>query len=232
MRSVPRAATPTQLTRHDFGLEGAAYVRAYLSANVAMGGRLGRLLEGHDIEAGATWGFVPRDSPGRQRLHFEDSLFAPSGPAIEAGGGVFVPNFDPATAPQITAAFNSLLTRPRQTPRLLCVEDVFMRRSDFALAPDEWARTPFFCDEAVFEYAVGGSPLPPYIVRETVGRTSQPNVGIVTAIPRQVRALRVGDEINDKTLAGMAASAIAIIIGAWDGEAPMFWEPAQHRAVV
>lgn len=214
------------LIRHDFGPEGVAYVRSYLERNDRFGRRLGSLLAGRDIEAGTTWAFVPAASSPRWRVDFEHGgLFPHRGPPVQSEDGVLVPVFDPSLDPQITAGVAGLFSRPSASPRLLCVEQAYARRTDPWLAerPDE---DVFFYGDDVYAYATADAPIE-QATRLLGGATWQPNVGIVTVLPDGLQEMRKREPISPEALGDMAAAAIAIVVGAWDGEGLLFWEPEE-----
>lgn len=210
--------------RHDFGPEGSAYVLTYLRAS----GRLGPLLRQRDIESGATWALVPSASPPDQRADFaHGGLFPAPGPPIPAPQGVLAPKFDPSSDPQITSALSRLLSRSHATQRLLCVELAYARRTDPHVAACPSGQM-FVCGDDVYAYATAANPMAP-IARRLGGATWQPNVGIVTHLPHGLD-LPLG-VVDPEALEAMAGAATAIIVGAWDAEGLLFWEPRDATSI-
>jgi hypothetical protein len=202
------------------------YVRRYLGANARFGKRLGALLAERDIEAGTTWALVPSDSAPDRRAAFEASLFPPAGPAHKVERGFMVPNFIPSTNPQITSAVGALLNPSEGENFLLCMEDAFGRRSDFKLSPDQWPRQVFFCGEEVYDFALADTPLDE-AVRVLGGAEWRPDIGLVAPLPNNREAIHTGDDVSPAELSQMAESAVAVILGAWDDDSLLFWEPAK-----
>ena len=208
------------LVRHEFGGDGVAYLRSYLQSNGAFGKRLGPLLARRDLEAGKTWALVPDDSPPHQRTDFESGLFPDASPPMRVKQGYLVQKFDASAHPQVRQAVADLLSKPGPLPRLLCVEWAYARRT--APWPDQEI---FFCGDDVYGYQ-GADPAFEGVEWVPGGATWEPNVGMVTALPPGFEEIPHRQSITPETLEEMAAAAVAIIVGAWDGEAPLFWEPA------
>jgi hypothetical protein len=211
------------LVRHEFGAEGAAYVRSYLQANERFNKRLGRLLARRDIASGTTWGLVPSEAPPDRRSAFDDSLFPPSTPPIKVERGFMVANFVPAESPQIREAVRALLEKPGGTA-LLVIEHAFSFRSDFKLPPDQSAHQVFFCGDDVYEYALADSPLDEAI-RMLGGAIWRPEVGLVAALPDALDTIEHGQSLRPEQLEQMVERAAAVIFGAWDDDSLLFWEP-------
>ncbi len=214
-----------RLVRHEFGPEGAAYIRSYLESNHRFGKRLGRLLARRGPEAGTTWAFVPSDSSLHKRRAFEDGgLFPDPGEEVEFAGGVLRRVHDPAEEPQIVAWLSDLMVEDSRSNRVLCVDDAHLRRSDFRLLDSQ--RRVFFCGDDVYEYALAGDPLENPIRQARGAASWEPNVAMVSTLPTGVEeGFNSGQSIADEALEAMATAAVAVIVGAWDGEGLVFWEP-------
>lgn len=200
------------LVRRDFGPEGTTYVREYLDANHGFGKLLGRfLLASHDIDHGVAWAFSPARPPPERRAPLTD---------FETGG-VF-PKRDPAWAEQFNLWLNSARGKTA-APWLLCVEGALERPSDpFLDSYPDWPL--FFCGDSVYTYANADSPESD-VQRWLGGATWNPNVGIVTERSASLGPLTNRQLVSDAEIAELAARASAIVIGAWDDEGLMFWEP-------
>jgi hypothetical protein len=208
-----------QLIRHGFGSEGPVYVRSYLKANKAFGRRLGALLQHRDIESGTTWSLVPVDSSPQERVDFEEGLFPDAGPPAKVGDGYFVPKFRPDSNAQILTALSGLLARHDDRSYLVCVESALVQRRDSKSEGKE-----FYCGEDVYWYERPDAPVD-MIARLLGGATWQrPNIGMVTALPDPLTHLSEGELVSVELLEEMAASASALILGAWDAESFLFWE--------
>jgi hypothetical protein len=220
----PRASDALAVVRHEFGSEGSVYVRSYLEANASFGKRLGRLLTACPIEAGTTWAFVPADSAPERLVTFERSLFPPSGRAQRVEVGFMVPKFVPSANPAVKEALAGFLDTAGPASRLVCVEDSYRRRSDFRLPVDQWAHQVFFCGEDVYEFAGGEIPLEES-ARMLGGASWKPDVGLVTSLPEQLDTIEQGHEVTAEQLEEMAMAAVVVVIGAWDDDSFLFWEP-------
>lgn len=205
------------IVRHAFGPEGVAYLRVYLDRNEGFGKRLGHLLSVRDLESGTTSAFVPASSSPEAFGDFER-------------GGLFSRASDSASAD--TSAFQTWLgDRLRNLPpstRLVCVEDALSRSTDLASqAPGGDPR--FFCGDAVYRYA----RTPEDAIRIVKpGATWTPDIALVTTLPDGLRELRSGQRVNDEVVSAMADAAIAVVVGAWDAEGLLIWEPAAPTAEI
>jgi len=204
------------VVRHNFGPEGHAYVRSYLEANGAYGKLLGRLLlAAHQIDNGDVWAFVPAELPEERRTpltDFEDGYIYP----------------DPGRQSARQESNDGWLLEARnRVPGswLLCVEDAFGKPSDPFVA--KRSDPMFFCGDSVYWYETADE-VDARTRIELGGAVWEPTVGIVTVMPTSVRRLN-RQTLEDAALAELAASATAIVIGAWDGEGLIFWEP-RHGA--
>jgi len=223
---MTQAARPNAfLVRREFGQEGAAYVQSYLDSNAAFGKRLGRLLARRDIEAGSTWALVPADSPPQQIVDFEDGLFPNSGFPIMAHGGVLVPKFNPASSTQIQRAVADLMAQPGVSPRLVCAELIHARR-DTPLPDDN----VFYCGDDVYAYQTADAPVEA-AAHLPGGATWRPSVAMITSFPTGLEGISNGSSVGPEVLDEMATTAVAIMVGAWDDEAFLFWEPKPKRGL-
>jgi hypothetical protein len=196
-------------------------VRSYLESNQRFGKRLGRLLlERYEIELGRTWALVPANAAPDSLVNFESSVFPPAGPGEKVGVGYMVAVFDASSNAAMQAALDGLLAKPRARPSLLVVESALDRRTD---GWDQPERQVFFCGDDVYDYALAEDPQAE-VAWVPRGATWTPDVGIVTALPAALQSIEDRDSVSPAVLEEMAAAAVAIIVGAWDNEAPLFWE--------
>jgi hypothetical protein len=201
------------VARHDFGPEGRAYVRSYLEANAAHGKLLGALLlAAHQIDEGDVWAFVPAQLPQERQTpltDFEDGYIYP----------------DPESRSARQASNDGWLREVCKRAHgswLLCVEDAFGRPSDPFVAKRN--DPMFFCGDSVYWYETADEA-DARTRTELGGALWEPTVGIVTVIPPSGRGLN-RQTLKDPVLGELAASAAAIVIGAWDTEGLIFWEPS------
>ncbi|HEV3408110.1 MAG TPA: hypothetical protein VG079_05420 [Gaiellaceae bacterium] len=186
-------------------------MRSYLESNERFGKQLGRLLLAHhDLDRGTAWAFVPADSPLDRRTAFEE-------------GGL-----SPARAPSwqehVVGWLLDQLRQPSATRRVLLVEGALERRSDASL-PNRADHPIVFSGDAVYYYETAESS-PDDVERWLGGATWRPDVGIVTDAPRGAERFTERQELTLEELDEMAASASVIVVGAWDDEAFIFWEPS------
>ena len=196
----------TVLVRQDLGSEGTSYVTAYLQANTEFGKQLGRLLLAtHDIEAGTAWAFVPSPVPKARRAPLTD---------FETGG--LVSRREGTWSAQLQGWWKSL---GASKAGFVCVEGALERPSDPFL--ETFENPVFFCGESVFSYGPLDSDEPPPWFG---GATWNPNVAVVAAAPAKPPADR--DYIEQRELMRLAADAAAVVIGAWDDDGLVTWEPS------
>jgi hypothetical protein len=199
------------LIRHQFGSEGHAYLRSYLEANEAFGKRLGRLLlTHHDIDRGRMWAFVPADSLPEHRTDF-------------ARGGL-LREVDSSLDEVVGDWLLAELRRPSPAPRIVCVEGALERRTDGWLTKHPEYRV-FFCGEDPDTYETTESPLPD-LDRWCGGADWRPDLGIIAPLPAEIQQLTNRQSVPPDALEEMAAAASVIIVGAWDDEAFLFWQPS------
>ncbi len=82
----------------------------------------------------------------------------------------------------------------------------------------------FLCGDHVYWYATPGPHLAD-VVRSAWGAYWQPNVGVITDWPVSLEPPAPREEVSEEALSEMASAARAILIGAWDSEAMLIWEP-------
>lgn len=202
------------LVRHEFGEEGPAYLRAYFASNTRFGRRLGTLLSERDLERGTTWSLVPEDAPPARRKAFGQGGLYPK-PGYER------PRV--TSRPDIQAWLGAWLDDPAATTRyVLCSEDAMRQRTDPAQGTSD---TPcFFCGDDVYWY----SEKPEDVVRIPWPSAKwHPAVGMVTALPSGLSGLEHRRVITPPDLEAMAVGAVAVVVGAWDAEGWLIWEPAR-----
>jgi hypothetical protein len=196
-----------QLVRHIFGPEGAAYVRRYLEANrdypTPSGGCHigGRLLAHHAIDRGVVWSAIPDTASPEYIEHFES-------------GGVFH-----RSGLWKRDGLRPWLTRRLSDPgAVVAAEDVIGRKADvFTQRPDLCV---FFCGEGLYRFA------PPGAVEQALGMSNGdirwcPQIAIITT----ARELAPGRVVSPAWVDDAAAAATAIMVGAWDEEGVVCWEP-------
>ncbi len=199
------------LIRHEFGPEGAAYVRSYLESNESMGKRVGRLLLAHhDIDSGITWAFVPVDSPLDRRTAFEEGGLSPAS--------------TPSWEEHVAGWLLHQLRQQSPMARVLLVEGAYQRRTDGWLQkrPDDPA---VFCSDDVYRYETAETA-PGDVHRWLGGAAWRPDVGIITTLPQGTDRLINRQYLSLEELEEMAVNASSIVVGAWDDEAFFFWQPS------
>lgn len=194
------------LVRHDFELDGIAYVESYLAANGEFGKQLGPLLlASHDVHAGNVWAFVPTEPPAARQAPLS---------AFETGG--LRPKLDPVWQSCVRGWLEAKCGAERL---LLCAESALARPSDpFVQRLD---RPVFFSGESVIDYRE--LPSDEIVDELFAGATWNPDVAILTALPQSVPLDRA--TVSRAELARLAENAVAVAIGAWDDEGLLFWEP-------
>ncbi len=202
------------MIRHEFGREAAAYLRSYFDKSVGFGKRLGKLLPRHSIEAGTVSAFVPTDIASARLVDFEK-------------GGLFSSGVGRSAAePLVRGWLAGRLGIPSLTPRLLCTEDALMRRSDSVIERLS-GHDLFFCGDDVYWYATENS-LEDAVLQ--AGATWRPDITMVTSLPGGLDCIVNRQSIDSHTLAQMAEDAVGIMVGAWDNEGFLLWEPANALA--
>ncbi len=206
-----------RLVRHTYGPEGSGYIRSYLASNEAFGKRLGALLAPRDVAAGTTWAFVPAGSAPRQRLAFDD-------------GGLFPPETSGVQKAEMKSWLGARLADPALAPSVLCIEEAYTRRT--GIKSTDLPHLDFmFCGSDPYWYATDEKlrglssewiPL--------MGGLGSPDIGIVTTLPASLSGLVNRQSVPVTVLESMAASAVAVVVGAWDFEGIMVWEPADDTA--
>jgi hypothetical protein len=216
------------LVKHEFGRAATVYLRSYLDHNERWGKRLGKLLARRDLEAGTVWSFVPPESSPETLADLrEGALYANTPILVDEGGHRWQRKHDPWKDPEVIEWIEGLLAGPGSSARIVCSEDVYATRTDRWVT--EYPGTVFFCGDDVYAYAtpdgpVGGALDP---IADAAGdATGNPSVGMVTTLPPD---LEIGNRqsLSEQTLEKAAAAAIAVIVGAWDEEGLLFWEPAR-----
>lgn len=214
--------------RHELGAEALTYLRRYLDRNARHGKRLGRLLAQRDVNAGTAWAFLPHEPSPSMFVDFENGGHNTVDPQLDPSewSTLVDPMFDP-----IMEWLASVLRDQTGSTRMFCVEDRDFLRSEITedpppAAPPGAQRGPlFFCAEDVYEYALADDVededfMPP------LGALWQPDVGIVTELPFLSQPVPRGHSVSPEAIERMAANMVAIIVGAWDQEGFIVWEPA------
>ncbi len=96
-----------------------------------------------------------------------------------------------------------------------------MRRTDPALDTLPRGEQLFFCGDDVYWYAgpaKADDALQP-------GATWDPNIAMVAPLPRALESIANRQSVDPEALEDMAAAAVAVIVGAWDAEGLLIWEP-------
>jgi hypothetical protein len=184
------------LVRRDLGTEGGDYVRAYLVANRACGKMLGDLLLRRDIGSGSAWALVPSDV--ELKLPY----------AFEAGG--VSPRRDPTWAEAVRSWFRQL--QASTGVLAVIVEDGLAVSSDAFLS--DLKEPIVFCGDSLFWTGVDPASV--------TGASWNPDIGIAV-LQSEVPDPRT--TLDTSLIARFAARAPAILIGAWDSEAHIVWQP-------
>jgi len=198
------------LVRHELGPVGAAYLRDYFESSRRYGRRLGALLAARDLEAGTTWAFVPSDSAPQRVLDVRHG-------GLYSRPGYEKPRVSPR--PDVQRWLKAQLGGPGRS--ILCCEDAMRQRTDPAQGTSD---TPaFFCGDDVYWY----SEQPEDVVRiPWPCATWHPAIAMVTEMPRQAPPLEHRLCVPPEALQEMADGAAAVVVGAWDAEGWLIWEPA------
>ena len=221
------SAEEAVVERYELGLDAIAYLRSYLARNAEVGNLLGPLVSQRDLEAGSTWAFLPSATSERARANFEAGGLVPQGRRVpNPDGTVFVYlRTDLVDIPVIEWVAGQL-DSDASGKAVICVEDAITRRSHLTRAPSELALPTVLCDDHLYQYA--SSPSDPRlgaVVRGAQGALWQPHVGIITTWPAHLGPAQPGQDIDHATLAKIAELARAVIVGAWDCEGFLIWEP-------
>ncbi len=220
--------------RYEFGPGGVDYLRYYLACNALFGNLLGPLLAPRELEAGSTWAFLPSGSSTRAEENFKAGGLLPRGPSRRMpDGNVFV-YIDSDSVDQAVIEWVAVtLESGDPGTAVVCVEDVVWRRDQLMRPPSELALATFLCEDYVYNYESESRPaveaacsrrLAP-VVRSARGAYWRPNVGMITKRPESLETTPPGHEVSSRALEEMAGAASAIIVGAWDVEAFLIWEP-------
>lgn len=202
-----------RLIRHQYGPEGYAYVRSYLKSNEGFGGRLGTLLGRRNIEAGIVWALVPAGSALADRLDFEQGA-----PFLGQGS-------HGCPKAQLDEWVRSVLAARSVTP-VFCMEDALARRTDGGLERLLTQMEAFFCGERVYWFATAASSPTAALLRW--GATWDPNIAMVATLPADQKDIHHRGSISGELLERMAAAALFVIIGAWDADGFVVWEPPKE----
>ena len=201
------------VVRHEFGPEGAAYVRSYLEANGAFGKLLGPLLlAALQIDQGIVWASLPAELPGERT----------SPPTDFQTGGIYADREEASTARATDDAWLRETLDGQPDTWLLCVEDGLARPSDPYQARSE--EPVFYCADSVYLFWTAASPDRP-TSDVFGGATWNPSVAVITTMANGVASK---DVVAELTIAEFAARASAVVIGAWDGEGLIFWAPRRE----
>jgi hypothetical protein len=197
------------LVRQDLGPEGLEYFGSYLAMNGEFGKQLGPLLiANHDLQTASVWSFVP--------VPLAAARAAPL-TAFEAGG--LVPKRDPASRGLVR---EWLETKCDAGPLLLCAESALGGPTDPYVA--RLTQPVFFCGESVIDYRQ--LPSQEIVDELFAGAVWNPEVAILTDVPDVPDVPDDRSTITRAELAYLAEKAVAVVIGAWDDEGLIFWEPA------
>jgi hypothetical protein len=193
--------------RHEFGPEGHEYVRRYLESGADFGKRLGALLlEHHDVERGTVWAFARVDGAAEKLAEFET-------------GGVF-PKRDPHWNKQADAWLRERAADGARE-RVPLVEHPYAKPTDGWLQrnPDSPA---VFCGDDVYEYY---SAEDDELVGRLGGATWGPRVGVIAPVPERGPRSWNRQTLSTDVISYIAAQTVAVMIGAWDDEGWLVWEP-------
>jgi hypothetical protein len=196
------------LERQDLGEEGRSYLASYLEANGRCGKQFGPLLiERYDIENGDLWAYVPSPVPIGRRAPLTD---------FESGG--LYPRKDPEWPQRFGEWLRSL---GRASASHFAIEGAYERPSNpFLQTYDEPA---FFCGESVVFYSTLSDSTPTPKLHPG-GATWKPDISLVTRTPTTFPADR--ETVAPEALAQLVNGALTVVVGAWDHEGIIFWEPA------
>lgn len=162
------------------------------------------LLRAHEIDRGVAWAFVPNPLPPERvapLTNFEE------GPLYKhAAWREWVDTSLDATR----------AAAPRSW--LLCIEYGLAEPSDGFVAKND--DQLFFCRDSVYWYETAAHA-GAWARVELGGAVWNPTVGILTVTPAGAGSLD-RQTLEDSALAELAASATAIVIGAWDAEGLIF----------
>ena len=157
-------------------------MRSYLEANGAFGKLLGPLLlAARDIDRGVVWAFAPDELPTERLTPLTD---------FEHGYVYPDPGRKSARRDSNDAWIREACNRVRG-PWLLCVEHALAKPSDGWVARSDDA--VFFCNDSVYLYETPETPSAGASKR-LGGATWDPQVGIITEMPRSITNRQTFDE--------------------------------------
>lgn len=160
---------------------------------------------------------VPATSSPAHRLDFERGLpFFGEGP-------------DGSPKSSVEEWLRASVSAPSPTPRIFCMEDAVARRTDGAVERLLTEKKAFFCGDAVYWYGTADSP------QDSALRASarwDPNIAMVTTPVTGQKNIEHRDFVSPAMLERMAAAALAVIIGAWDADGFVVWEPPNAKTYV
>jgi hypothetical protein len=198
------------VVRHVFGAEGHAYVRTYLEANGKFGKLLGPLLlSAHQVDGGVAWAFLPEQIADKRRAPLTDFQ----------SGCLYPSRMDSDECTQSMLDWLRAAVNRVSPPWLVCTEDAYASPSGPYQARHQ--EPVFYCRDSVYDFQTAASPAPVHTDYFS-GATWCPAVSIVTTMQR---AIAVRETIDEDAVAALAAAATAIVIGAWDVEGCIVWEP-------
>jgi hypothetical protein len=194
-----------ELKRVNFGSVGHDYVERYLDSNRRFGKQLGRLLQDR-LGTGVVWGWVPTDVPGERVMRL-------------GGGGVF-----PGSVPEWESRMLGWLVEQLTEGQMFCCEGAMELPSDGFLASPSHPDLPvFFSGDSVFFYEEAGATQE-QVSRWLIGDVRLPDIAVVCAAPGGSPPAK-WETVDVSVVESIAESASVVVLGAWDGEGHVYWEP-------
>lgn len=216
------------LVRHEFGWEAVVYLRRYLEHNERWGKRLGKLLARRDLESGTVWSFVPPESSPETLADLrEGALYANTPILVDEEGHGWQRKHQPDSDPEVIEWVDGRLAALGPQPRLICSEDAYATRTEVGLVSEYPWDERFFCGDDVYAYATADGCIRHALAHAVGDASSDPSIGMVTTVPPELEIVN-RQSLDEQKLEEMADAAFAVIVGAWDKEGLLFWEPARR----
>ena len=191
--------------RHQFGPEGHAYVRRYLESGARFEKRLGALLlDHHDVDGGSVWAFVRADSPPEKLAAHETGRLFPKG--------------DPDWATQADRWLRESLSGD---DRVLLIEHPYAKPTDGWLRNNADRRV-LVCGDDLYEcYLAEDGELVGWLG----GATWEPYTGVIAPASPDLPGEGERRLVQPELISSLSEGALAVIVGAWDDEGWIVWEP-------
>jgi hypothetical protein len=213
------------MTRYrEFSLDAAAL--AYIRQCLELGHTLSRRLGDRDLAAGRVTTRLPAEADTSELMMFEWGRKLKPMPEIdrlvESGNGTTVRmSAVPNTNEDLSLLVQRFLRENRDN--VLIIENWLARRSDPELSRRK-SRVVTFEDEVYTVVCADDLQLVPRAIMESA--TPGVFIAALATIPLDLCGSRDNNLFSADALAACAAAAEVMIVGAYDGEAYLFWTPS------